>query len=162
MGSQPPPNAVLTVTFFTIADRWILMNLALAIAISVPYINQYTHGTQITVAHAMGTTIGINTMLLLGCVSWIVEGSVSRASRKHIILASRWLHWSLLVFWCSLLVTGFIRSAGTIGSLPFVKITEQMLPWLRVFSLAGVALVAALAAIIITLVRPLLVRSYLA
>lgn len=158
MGSQPPPNAVLTVTFFTIADRWILMNLALAIAISVPYINQFTHGTQITVAHAMGTTIGINTTLLLGCVSWIVEQSVSKASRKHIILASRWLHWSLLVFWCSLLVTGVIRSSGTISSLPFVKITEQMLPWLRVFSLAGVALVAALAAIIISLVRPLLAR----
>ena len=45
------------------ADAWILLNLTLAIIISVPAWNYYTHGTHITVAHAMSATIGINTML---------------------------------------------------------------------------------------------------
>lgn len=31
---------------------------------SIPAINLFTHGTHITVAHAMGSTIGINTMIL--------------------------------------------------------------------------------------------------
>ena len=30
---------------------------------SIPTINIYTHGTHVTVAHAMGTTIGINMIL---------------------------------------------------------------------------------------------------
>ena len=35
---------------------------------SIPAFNLYTHGTQITVVHAMGTTIGINTMIVLAGV----------------------------------------------------------------------------------------------
>jgi len=50
--------------FIVSSDVWILLNLSLAIAISIPAINIYTHGTHITVAHAMGSTIGINTMIL--------------------------------------------------------------------------------------------------
>jgi len=55
------------------ADAWILLNLTLAIIISVPAWNYYTHGTHITVAHAMGATIGINTMLLLASVFYIIK-----------------------------------------------------------------------------------------
>ena len=61
------------------ADLWIFLNLGAAIAISVPALNYYTHGTHITVAHAMGTTIGINTMLLFAAdVSNILYPGSSR------------------------------------------------------------------------------------
>src|SRR5688572_22392200 len=53
------------------ADIWVILNLTLAILISIPAINKYTHGTHITVAHAMGATIGINTMLLFSCIFYI-------------------------------------------------------------------------------------------
>ena len=47
------------------ADIWVFLTLILAIIMSVPAINLYTHGTHITVAHTMGATIGINSFLLL-------------------------------------------------------------------------------------------------
>ena len=39
------------------ADIWIFLTLVLAIAMSIPAINVYTHGTHITVAHTMGATM---------------------------------------------------------------------------------------------------------
>ncbi|MBP6722504.1 MAG: cbb3-type cytochrome c oxidase subunit I, partial [Bacteroidia bacterium] len=54
------------------ANVWVFINLAIALLISIPAINYYTHGTQITVAHAMGTTIGINTPLLLASLFLIL------------------------------------------------------------------------------------------
>ena len=65
---------LLPYRLLSIADAWIFLNLGVAIAISVPQLNYYTHGTHITVAHAMGTTIGINTMLLLNCPRTICAG----------------------------------------------------------------------------------------
>ena len=50
-----------------------MLNLVLSISISIPAINFYTHGTHITVAHAMGSTIGINTLLLLASITLIVD-----------------------------------------------------------------------------------------
>jgi nitric oxide reductase subunit B len=55
----------LSYRLLKMTDKWIILNLILAIAISVPAINLFTHGTHITVAHAMGATIGINTTILL-------------------------------------------------------------------------------------------------
>lgn len=59
--------------FLMAADLWIFLTLALAIAMSVPAINVYTHGTHITVAHTMGATIGINSFLLLAFVFDILQ-----------------------------------------------------------------------------------------
>jgi nitric oxide reductase subunit B len=39
--------------------------MILAIIISLPALNLITPGTHVTVGHAMGTTIGINGMILL-------------------------------------------------------------------------------------------------
>ena len=56
-----------------LADFWIFLNIILALLISIPAINLFTHGTHITVAHSMGTTIGINTLILLSSVTFILE-----------------------------------------------------------------------------------------
>ncbi|MDT8346749.1 MAG: cbb3-type cytochrome c oxidase subunit I, partial [Flavobacteriaceae bacterium] len=42
------------------ANFWVCANLILALLMSIPVLNLYMHGTHIIVAHAMGTTIGIN------------------------------------------------------------------------------------------------------
>jgi nitric oxide reductase subunit B len=57
------------------ADIWVFVNLVLALIISVPAFNLVTHGTHIT-WHAMGSTIAINTMILLGSnvITLIVAG----------------------------------------------------------------------------------------
>jgi len=50
---------------------------------SVPWINYYTHGTFITVAHAMGTTIGINTSILISAILWIVQKEHKKFTEKN-------------------------------------------------------------------------------
>ncbi|HSY75912.1 MAG TPA: cbb3-type cytochrome c oxidase subunit I, partial [Bacteroidia bacterium] len=65
-------SSMLVYKFIMASDAWIFINLALAIAISIPAVNIFTHGTHITVAHAMGTTIGINTMILMASVVFMI------------------------------------------------------------------------------------------
>ncbi len=43
-----------------------------AVLISIPPLNAIIHGTYAVTGHAMGATIGIDTMILLGAVIWIV------------------------------------------------------------------------------------------
>lgn len=62
--------------FFRSAQGWVAANLVLAIALSIPAVNLWTHGTPVTVAHAMGSTIGINTFLLLGALHNMAGRSV--------------------------------------------------------------------------------------
>jgi nitric oxide reductase subunit B len=94
------------------ADAWILLNLTLAIAISVPAWNFYTHGTHITVAHAM-TTIGINTMLLLASVFYIIRKEQPELSEKE---KNYWLwyyHYEYLSpGFGSLLGSGMVKISG--------------------------------------------------
>ena len=57
--------------FVVAADVWIFLTLGLAILMSIPAVNLYTHGTHITVAHTMGATIGINSdVIISGCVRY--------------------------------------------------------------------------------------------
>ncbi len=64
---------LLPYKFLVMADVWVFLNLILALLFSIPAINFFTHGTHITVAHSMGTTIGINTTILLASVLFIVN-----------------------------------------------------------------------------------------
>ncbi|MDP6850380.1 MAG: cbb3-type cytochrome c oxidase subunit I, partial [Planctomycetota bacterium] len=58
--------------FLAATSAWVGLNLVLALLISIPTLNWFTHGTTITVAHAMGSTIGINSMVLFGAgFTWI-------------------------------------------------------------------------------------------
>ena len=69
--------------FLMAADLWIFLTLVLALAMSVPAINLYTHGTHVTVAHTMGATIGINTFLLFAFVFDILwDKNKATASQK--------------------------------------------------------------------------------
>ena len=61
----------LAYKFLISTDIWIFVNLFMALLISIPYINFFTHGTHITVAHSMGTTIGINTSILLSSMMFL-------------------------------------------------------------------------------------------
>lgn len=150
---------VLAPLFFKSADRWILLNLGLAIAISIPYINRFTHGTQITVAHAMGATIGINTMLLLGSIAFILEQKAAILSHKYIVTGLRLTNLSLLVFWCSLIATGIIRSYDTFRNTYFAVTTARLQPYLKIFSAAGVFLVAGMAMICFNFLKALAVPA---
>jgi nitric oxide reductase subunit B len=133
------------------ADGWIFLNLTLALAISVPAINYYTHGTHITVAHAMGATIGINTMLLFASVFYILQNENSVLFEKK----KRWIGPGILVtnlalvfFWIALLGSGLVKIAGKLNDKAFVSIMEDSQPYFRLFTYSGVFILAGLSILI--------------
>lgn len=69
--AEPTP----TERFLASAKWWSLGNLVLAILISVPPLNTLIHGTLVVVAHAMGSTIGIDTMVLFAAVSALLPAA---------------------------------------------------------------------------------------
>jgi len=120
------------------ADLWIFLNLGAAIAISVPAINYYTHGTHITVAHAMGTTIGINTMLLFAIIFYILEKRATITNRK-IINRGIWItNISLLVFWTALIGSGLVKISAGLQGKSFAQMMKACEPFFKLFLGSGI------------------------
>jgi nitric oxide reductase subunit B len=63
-----------TRALFTASKWWTLAILASSMVISIPPLNAIIHGTYVVTGHAMGATIGIDTMILMGALVWILEG----------------------------------------------------------------------------------------
>ncbi len=106
----------LTYKFLISSEFWVFLNLILALLISIPSINYYTHGTHITVAHSMGTTIGINSMILFASVSFIlrnIEEKTSLVRKKYILFGYYLLNISLFIFWITLIVSGILKAVLT-------------------------------------------------
>lgn len=101
----------LAYRFLIAADIWVFLNLFLALLISIPAINFYTHGTHITVAHTMGTMIGINSMILMASVWFIVSKvQVENTYKKWIMVGYKVLNVSLLLFLVTFVIAGIQRS----------------------------------------------------
>lgn len=144
------------------ADGWILLNLTLAIIISVPAWNYYTHGTHITVAHAMGSTIGINTMLLLASVFYIIKKERPGAFEKR----KRWVgrgivitNIALLIFWASMLGSGLVKISGKLNQETFNTIMLKCEPYFKVFTYSGVVILCGLFIIIYSAFKILSVKK---
>lgn len=141
---------ILSYRFLLAADLWIFLTLLLAIAMSVPAINRYTHGTHITVAHTMGATIGINSFLLLSFVTDIL-GIRTEKMKKRITLDLYIALIALLVFWLSLIIAGVLKADWQINQrdIPFGVMMLNLRPYFIVFLVAGIILSAGLSLIII-------------
>lgn len=130
--------------FLLAADGWVFLTLLLAVAMSVPAINLYTHGTHITVAHTMGATIGINTFLLLAIATDIAGGE---AGQSRIYRAGFWMaNAALLVFWGTLITAGVVRAGWQMEetATPFSTMMIHLQPVFAVFAVAGTILMLAL------------------
>ncbi len=57
---------------FGASKFWTVAILLSAVLISIPPLNAVIHGTYVVTGHAMGATIGIDTMVLLGAIIWIL------------------------------------------------------------------------------------------
>lgn len=146
----------ISVQLLELSEFWVFLNLSLAIVMSIPAINVYTHGTHITVAHSMGTTIGINSIILLASVFYIFERPMNKISADP-SGAIRIFHAMLLVFWGSLIVAGLIKGILTQHSaLTFQEIMHLLTPFLVVFTIAGIVLFLAM----IWVVKPILQVAY--
>lgn len=128
------------------ADFWVFVNLILALLMSIPAINFFTHGTYVTVAHSMGTTIGINTTILLASLSFIT-------TKKHTSLLKRSFYLfniSLLVFLSALVFAGYKRSLWMYAdnSTPFATMFQELIPVFVVLGIAGVGIFIALISVV--------------
>lgn len=128
--------------FLFAADIWIFLNLVLALIISVPALNLFTHGTHVIVAHAMGATIGINTMILLASVYFVLEQRAGKETGSRFAVPVNIGFWltngSLVFFLGALLVAGLIKGTYAGGSFP--EMMQSITPYLLVFAVAGVGL----------------------
>ena len=141
------------------ADVWIILNLTLAIAISVPAWNYYTHGTHITVAHAMGATIGINTLLLFASVFYFIQQVRPIAAERRKKIAGIGIlitNIALLVFWLSLLGSGFVKISGKLNNEAFYLIMKKSEPCFKVFTYSGVFVLLGLSILIFASLKALL------
>lgn len=147
--------------FLIAADVWIFLNLVLAILLSIPSVNQYTHGTHITVAHAMGTTIGINSMLLLASIFYILSLEDSRFISANLVRLKLglWLsNISLLVFWIALLAAGITKavhsSPGEVTN--FQALMHSLSVVFELFTFAGIGLLIGFFILVIPAIKSLL------
>lgn len=126
------------------ADIWVFLTLLLAVGMSVPAINVYTHGTHVTVAHTMGATIGINSFLLLAMATDIAGPGAGR-NRSYVI--GYWLaNAALPVFWISLIVAGVLKAGWQMDAdqSPFSTMMLRLRPAFAVFAASGALLMTGL------------------
>lgn len=140
-----------------LADIWVFLNLFLALLISIPSINLFTHGTHITVAHSMGTTIGINTFILLSSLTYILESEnpFPELAQKRIKIGIQIFNSFFLCFWIIMLIMGakkgyWIFFAQNISFAEF----QDSLHWFHLlFALFGIGLLAGLYLIVFELLK---------
>ncbi len=150
-----------TYRFLVAADAWIFLTLLLAIAMSIPRINVYTHGTHITVAHTMGATIGINSFLLLAIAFDILHNSCrSFEPYKKNFSRGYWLaNVSLFVFWTSLIGAGIMKAKWQLSTsqIPFSSMMLQLRPFFILFFISGTLMMTGILMVIYPLVKNQLV-----
>ncbi len=139
------------------ADAWVFLTLALSILLSVPAINVYTHGTHFTVAHAMGATIGINSLLLLAFASDIlIQAPQQPATANKKFKISLWtVNIALFVFWISLIAAGIQKAQWQMSTekIPFSVMMLEQRPFFIIFFIAGLVLTIGLLLIIYPLIK---------
>jgi nitric oxide reductase subunit B len=132
--------------FLFAADIWVFINLGLALIISVPALNLITHGTHITVAHAMGSTIGINSMILLASIFYVIREELPQDVHAECTRQVKLGFWtanvSLAVFFTALILAGLGKGLSDAAS--FQEMMLSIRPFLIVFTLAGVTLMLGL------------------
>lgn len=127
------------------ADFWVFLNMGQALMMSIPVLNLYTHGTHVTVAHAMGTTIGINSMILLSaCFTFLRKPGYTEGK---MLKAWFWiLQGSLLIFWLSLNTAGVLKGLWQMGdrAVSHSVMMKGLMPYFATMSVSGFLLMVSL------------------
>ncbi|HBC02618.1 MAG TPA: hypothetical protein DC015_00085, partial [Aequorivita sp.] len=126
-------NHPMAYRFLLATDFWIFINIILALLFSIPAINFFTHGTHVTVAHSMGTTIGINTTILFSALFFIAH-----YVRPQLKTDTKWVkrgfvafNISLFIFFVSLIIAGAKRSYWMYVSKEgsFAEMQDSIVPY---------------------------------
>jgi nitric oxide reductase subunit B len=131
-----------------LADIWVVLNIILALLISIPAINLFTHGTHITVAHSMGSTIGINSMILLASITYILETDENFIQKEKQLfrIGINVFQYSFVLFWCFLLVLGIKKGYWLFGnqSVSFSHFQDSLHLIYLFFTISGLGLLIGL------------------
>ncbi len=149
--------------FLMAADIWVALNMGQAILMSIPAINIYTHGTHVTVAHAMGTTIGINSMILFAACFEFFNFNTSNTKRLKYYKILFWvLQLSLLIFWLSLNIAGIKKGIWQLSTnqSSYSKMMESLRPYFIAFVFAGVGLMLTLGSFSFGLIKSLFTTNH--
>ncbi len=143
--------------FLVAADVWVFLSLGLAILMSIPAINVYTHGTHITVAHTMGTTIGINSFLLLAFAFDLLYDSCRPFSMlKNRLRLGYWItNISLFIFWISLIIAGVWKAKWQMSTnkIPFNEMMLQLKPCFIIILNSGILMFIGILILIFPLIK---------
>ncbi len=155
---------ILAVRFIVASDVWILLNLTLSIALSIPAINIFTHGTHLTVAHAMGSTIGINTMILIASCLFLIPDvtkvQFNKLEAKFISIGFWIMNGLLFFFWIALILAGYFKSHLVLqDKLSFQDIMLQIRPYIGVIAFTGIGILGAMLMIFLPPVN--MIKNYL-
>ena len=141
---------LLTYRFLVASELWVFLNLILVLCMSVPAINRYTHGTHVTVAHAMGATIGINSMILFASLGFILRiDDLPARRRRWITIGLNTALVSLAAFWLILIAAGAVKGYRDValGMTDFQRMMGPVFDLLELFVIAGAGLLAGLGSI---------------
>jgi nitric oxide reductase subunit B len=149
--------------FLLASEIWVFLNLGQAILMSIPAINIFTHGTHITVAHSMGTTIGINSMILFAaCFEFFqIRNYESQTKAKYFNEIFWTIQISLFAFWASLLGSGIIRGQWQMSQnqIPFAEMISSLHPFFIAFFVSGIVLSIAIAAMVFKILARLFLHT---
>ncbi|MEX0995579.1 MAG: cbb3-type cytochrome c oxidase subunit I [Flavobacteriaceae bacterium] len=139
--------------FLLAANFWMFFNLTLALFMSIPVINLYMHGTHFITAHAMGTTIGINTMILLAAVFYFLVPKKEH-HQSRLLKAGFWgVQISLLIFLIALMGMGLTKSLWFFEEpqAPFFEMMARSKFWIILFIFSGTSLMISFFLLVIPL-----------
>jgi nitric oxide reductase subunit B len=143
--------------FLMASEIWVFLNMGQAVLMSIPSINLYTHGTHVTVAHAMGTTIGINSMILFAaCFEFlkpITKGNQHSSQKFNIVFWA--LQLSLFTLWISLNFAGIQKAFWQLSlhQESYSKMMQSLQPYFIAFVIAGSGLFITISILAIHLLR---------
>lgn len=108
------------------ATVWSFLLVGIAVVIAVPPVNTLIHGTHFVVAHAMGSMLGIDCMLLWAALLYIIQRMVP--SQRRLLtsgsvvpvfsLVSLGIFLLVLLLSVKGLLTGYLRYMGPVAPAP--------------------------------------------
>jgi nitric oxide reductase subunit B len=137
--------------FLRAAELWTLIAIGSGILIAIPHVNLVVHGTHAVVAHAMGSLIGVDVMLVLGGLAHYARIEDPRAIRR-IGRCVRWINGLLLALWACLTVAGVVKGWLRFD-VPHIAYDERFRGWLHPLPILGLALAVPLALVAVDLIR---------
>ena len=113
--------------FLSMARKWNLILLPLALLISIPPLNTLIHGTTVVMAHAMGSEIVIDSYILLGIFSFLLNDVFLKNKQKKMLNNRLMYNLILLMNLCIAILLLWLVIAGLVSGINRYLCQEQAL-----------------------------------